>query len=73
MLAAIFEFANAVRDAQPQNIPRTRSLIATLNARYGGPGRFLWQTWDEEGLAAMAEVNAEIHAVESEYTARLRA
>ena len=73
MLAAIFEFANAVRDAQPQNIPRTKSLIATLNAKYGGPGRFLWQTWDEEGLSAMAEVNAAIHAVESEYTARLRA
>ncbi|MDI9598687.1 MAG: hypothetical protein QM323_04200 [Acidobacteriota bacterium] len=73
VLAAIFEFMAAPRDAQPQNVPRVRSLIATLNARYGTPGRFLWQTWDDHGQSYLAEIDAEVRAVEAEYTARLRA
>ena len=72
VLAAIFEFANGVRDARPQNVQRTKSLIATLNARYGEPGRFLWAAWDERKVAALASVDAEIKAVEAEYTERLR-
>ncbi len=73
VLAAIFEFMAAPRDAQPQNVPRVRSLIATLNARYGTPGRFLWAQWDDGGQGYLAEVEAEVGAVEAEYTARLRA
>lgn len=71
VLAAIFELANAVRNAKPQNIPRTKNLLATLNARYGRPGRFLWQAWDDEKEADMATVDAEIRAVEAEYTERM--
>ena len=72
VLAAIFELMAAARDAQPQNVPRVRSLIATLNERYGTPGRFLWEEWDDSGDQYMDEVDAEIKAVEAEYTARLR-
>ena len=71
-LAAIFEFADGVRDARPQNVQRTKSMIATLNARYGSPGRFLWAAWDDRKVAALASIDAEIKAVEAEYTARLR-
>jgi hypothetical protein len=73
VLAAIFELMAAPRDAQPQNVPRVRSLIATLNERYGTPGRFLWEEWDDSGEGYLSEVDAEIKAVEAEYSARLRA
>jgi hypothetical protein len=73
VLAAIFELMAAPRDAQPQNVPRVRSLIATLNERYGTPGRFLWEQWDDSGDRYLSEIGAEIEAVEAEYTARLRA
>ena len=73
VLAAIFELAAAPRDARPQNVERTRSLIVTLNARYGTPGRFLWEAWDDDGDGYLAQVGAEIKAVEAEYTRRLQA
>lgn len=72
VLASIFELANAVRDSKPQNIQRTRSLIATLNARYGRPGRFLWEAWDESKDEALGSIKAEVEAIEAEYSARLR-
>lgn len=71
-LAAVFEFANGVSAAQPQNVQRTKSLIATLNSRYGSTGRFLWSAWDAQKEASLASIDAEIKAVEAEYTARLR-
>lgn len=73
VLAAIFELMNGPRDARPQNVPRVRSLVATLNERYGTSGRFLWEEWDNSGDGYLSEVDAEIKAVEAEYTARLRA
>lgn len=73
VLANIFEFMAAPRDAQPQNVPRVRSLIATLNARYGAPGRFLWEAWDDGSDGYLAEIDAAIRSVEAEYSARLRA
>lgn len=73
VLAAIFELMAAPRDAQPQNVPRVRSLIATLNERYGTPGRFLWEAWDDDGEGYLSEIDTTIKAVEAEYTARLRA
>jgi hypothetical protein len=73
VLAAIFELMAAPRGAQPQNVPRVRSLIATLNERYGTPGRFLWEEWDDAGEGYLSEIDAEIKAVEAEYSARLRA
>ena len=71
VLASIFELANGVRDSQPQNVKRTQSLIATLNAKYGGPGRFLWSSWDDQKAASLASIDAEIRAVEAEYTERM--
>jgi hypothetical protein len=73
VLAAIFELMNGPRDARPQNVPRVRSLVQTLNERYGTPGRFLWEHWDDEGDGYLREIGAEVKAVEAEYTARLRA
>lgn len=73
VLAAIFELMAGPRDAQPQNVPRVRSLIATLNARYGAPGRFLWEEWDESGDRYLAEVRSAVAATEAEYSAKLRA
>jgi hypothetical protein len=73
VLAAIFELMAAPRDAMPQNVPRVRSLIQTLNERYGTPGRFLWEAWDDSEGGYTEEIAAEIKAVEAEYTARLRA
>lgn len=72
VLAAIFELANGVRNSQPQNVQRTKSLIATLNSRYGSTGRFLWQAWDDRSGPALASIAVEIKDVEAEYTARLR-
>lgn len=73
VLAAIFELMSGPRDAQPQNVPRVRSLVATLNERYGAPGRFLWEEWDDSGEGYLSEIDAEVKAVEAEYSARLRA
>jgi hypothetical protein len=73
VLAAIFELMASPRDARPQNVPRVRSLIATLNERYGTPGRFLWEAWDDSEGGYEEEVHAEIRAVEAEYSARLSA
>lgn len=72
LLAAIFELANGVRNSLPQNVQRTKSLIATLNSRYGSPGRFLWQKWDDISAASLASIATEIKDVEAEYTARMR-
>jgi len=73
VLAAIFELMNGPRDARPQNVPRVRSLIATLNERYGTPGRFLWEQWDDAGDGYLSEIDDAVRAVEAEYSARLRA
>jgi len=72
VLAAIFEFADGVRSSKPENVARTKSLIATLNSRYGSTGRFLWAAWDERKESALASIKTEVEAVEAEYTARLR-
>jgi hypothetical protein len=71
VLARIFELAAGVRNARPENVKRTRSLIDTLNARYGSPGRFLWEAWDAKKDSYMGAVGSEIKAVEAEYTARM--
>ena len=71
VLAAIFELANRVRDSLPENVPRTKSLIATLNSKYGQPGRLLWSAWDEQKGVALPAIVAEIKDVEAEYTARM--
>lgn len=72
VLAAIFEAAKGVRDSLPQNVQRTKSLIATLNSRYGSPGRFLWPAWRDMSAASLTSIATEIKDVEAEYTARMR-
>lgn len=71
VLARVFEFAKNVRDAQPQNVARTRSMLDTLRAKYGEPGRFLWTEWDIIKGPSMATVHEEIRAIEAEYTERM--
>lgn len=71
VLATIFELMQGPRNAMPQNVPRVESLVATLNARYGETGRFLWQAWDDIGGGLDQEVRAELADVEAEYTRRL--
>jgi hypothetical protein len=72
VLARIFELANKTYDSQPQNVRRTQSLIETLTRRYGKPGRFLWDAWDERKATSLARVSDEVRAVESEYAARMK-
>lgn len=71
VLARVFEFAENVRNAQPQNVARTRSMLDTLRAKYGEPGRFLWTEWDQIKGPSMATVHEEIRAIEAEYTERM--
>lgn len=71
VLAAILELMAGVRDAQPQNVPRTKNLISTLTSRYGSPGRFLWDSWDEHEAVAMQDVESAIREAEEEYSARM--
>lgn len=72
VLAAIFELAAGVRDAKPQNVKRTQNLIATLNAKYGAPGRFAWDSWDEHKDVTLRDVAAAIAETEREYSARMK-
>ena len=71
VLARVFEFASGVRNAKPQNVQRTRSLIATLTARYGSPGRFLWAAFDEREVSIREEAASAVREAEDEYTRRL--
>ena len=60
--AMISEFAGRVN---PEGLtPQGRTLIQTLNAAYGRPGRLVWQAWDEQADAVMAQVTALVHKVE---------
>jgi len=62
-----------VRDARPENVRRTQSLIDTLNAKYYSPGRFLWTAWDAEGDRAQTDVEDAVRDAEVEYTRRMEA
>ena len=72
VLASIFEFANKVDKAKPANRKRVESLIATLNSRYGSPGRFLWDSWDSMKDSAHREVAAAVAEAEASLSARLK-
>lgn len=73
VLAAVLEFAEGVRDARPENLTRTTNMLATLRARYGAPGRFLWDAWDGMKEASQAQLRATVAEIEAEYSARLAA
>jgi hypothetical protein len=55
---AILEFA-----AQPR-CPQGASLVATLNERYGSPGRVLWGAWDRRAEAVNARIAGTIEGAE---------
>jgi hypothetical protein len=60
--SAIAEFAGNVH---PQGLtPRGAILIATLNERYGEPGRLLWEAWDSHSEAVMTGVKATVASFE---------
>lgn len=71
VLAAVFEFADGISKARPQNVARTRAMLATVTARYGRPGRFLWEAWDGMSSGALARVHGAVEAAENDLTERL--
>lgn len=64
--AVISEFAGR---ANPGGLtPRGATLIRTLNAAYGPPGRLVWQAWDER----RDEVTGKVEGIVAAAEARLR-
>jgi len=61
--ASILEFAGKTN--QYTHTDRGRTLVNTLNERYGQPGRLLWQAWDEHSEAVQAKVVAIVHDAEA--------
>lgn len=57
--------------AQVGHTPRGRSLVATLTARYGSPGRFVWQAWDDQKSAVYSRIRATVLATEDLINSRL--
>jgi hypothetical protein len=66
--AAVFEFAGS---RQPGRTPQARAMIASLRARYGEPGRFLWDAWDEGGKDALDKIETAVKQAERELQAKL--
>ena len=65
--SAIAEFAGKVH---PQGLtPRGATLIATLNERYGSPGRLLWDAWDSHSDEVMVGVRATVAGSEAKLQA----
>lgn len=62
---AIFEFA-----AQGHSRQGT-SLVNTLTARYGEPGRFIWDAWDAQAAATYRAIAAAVRDAEHTIQARL--
>lgn len=48
-----------------------RSLVDSLTARYGQPGRFLWQAWDDQAPAVYGAMAAAVRAAEADINTRL--
>ncbi len=68
--AAIFEFAGS---RQPGRTPQARGLIKSLTERYGQPGRFLWDSWDDTGKEALNTIEQAIRSAERELQMKLDA
>lgn len=68
--AAIFEFAGK---NQPGKTPQAQGLIKSLNARYGAPGRFLWDSWDTNGKDTLDTIANAVRKAERELQAKLDA
>ena len=64
---------NAGRTNVYTHTDRGRTLVATLNERYGRPGRVLWRAYYEQSPAMLADVRRLVSAAEDELTAQLNA
>lgn len=67
--AAIAEFAGSVNP--DGRTPRGQTLIRTLSATWGKPGRLAWAAFDETKDSVFANINAAIEAVEAQVNARM--
>lgn len=63
---SIIEFA-----AQSRGSARGKTLAKTLNAKYGSPGRFLWQAMDENKAEVSALSNQAVRDAEAKLNQRL--
>jgi hypothetical protein len=69
--AVIFEFAGSRSRGKT---PGAAAAIASFQARFGAPGRFLWEEWDSQGGKKISdEVGAEIRNAERILQAKLDA
>lgn len=66
--AAIFEFVGSQTEG---DTPQVQGLIKSLNARYGEPGRFLWEAWDETGRSVLSNIRTSVLAAERDLQAKL--
>ena len=66
--AAIFEF---VGSSSGGVTPQARGLIRSLNARYGQPGRFLWEAWDETGRDVLDRIRTSLKTAERDLQTKL--
>lgn len=62
---SIIEFAATPRTDQG------RSLVATLDARYGAPGRIMWAAWDAKKTQFEDDIKAAVLRVDREIQAAL--
>jgi hypothetical protein len=62
---AIFELAAEGHSKQG------RSLVSTLTARYGAPGRFVWDAWDAQASATYRAIAQGVRDAEAQIQARL--
>lgn len=68
--AAVFEFAGKYQSGKT---PQAKAMIESLNARYGSPGRFLWDSWDANKTRALAQIKNAVLRAERELQTRLDA
>lgn len=68
--AAVFEFAGKYQDGKT---PQAKAMIASLNARYGSPGRFLWDSWDANASYVVDNIREAVLNAESRLQANLDA
>lgn len=66
--AAVFEFAGSRGTGKT---PQAAAMISSLRARYGEPGRFLWDSWDENGAQALADIESSVREAERDLQAKL--
>lgn len=68
--ASIFEFAGT---RSSSSRPQVVNMIASLNRRYGTPGRFLWEAWDRSGSGVLLDIRLSVQKAERELQAALDA